>query len=332
MSTTPLLDVKDLTKIFTTKHGFPVERTVSLRAVDGVSFSVGRGEALGIVGESGCGKSTVARVALRLLQANGGSVNFDGEDVLAAGPARMRELRQRMQIVFQDPSSALDPRQRIGDALAEPLAVHGIAKGADAAQRVMALLDEVGLPGSAIDRFPHEFSGGQRQRIGIARALALGPDLVFADEPVSALDVSVQAQILALLADLKARRNLSFVFISHDLGVIRYFCQRVAVMYLGRVIEMGPADRLLDAPLHPYSDLLRRSSPVPDPTAAIEMRLQEGEPPSPINPPTGCHFHPRCPRATDHCRTVAPKLTEIMPERSVACHFPSVDATAQLTR
>ena len=183
------------------------------------------------------------------------------------------------------------------------------------------MLDEVGLPATSLDRFPHEFSGGQRQRIGIARALALGPDLIFADEPVSALDVSVQAQILALLADLKSRRNLSFVFISHDLGVIRYFCQRAAVMYLGRVVETGPADALLDKPLHPYTDLLRRSSPVPDPAAAIAMQLQEGEPPSPINPPTGCHFHPRCPHVTDHCRAVAPSLVEIVPGRSVACHL-----------
>ena len=322
MTTAPLLEISNLTKVFVTKRGFPVPRKVSVRAVDNVSLSVGRGEALGIVGESGCGKSTLARVALRLLTADAGAIRFDGEDVLAASASRLRQLRARMQIVFQDPSSALDPRQRIGDALAEPLAVHGIAKGADAATRVRALLDEVGLPSTAVDRFPHEFSGGQRQRIGIARALALNPELIFADEPVSALDVSVQAQILALLADLKARRNLSFVFISHDLGVIRAFCQRTAVMYLGRVIEAGPTERLLDSPLHPYTDLLRRSSPVPDPAHAITMQLQEGEPPSPINPPSGCHFHPRCPHATDHCRAVAPVLTEVSASRSVACHFP----------
>ena len=321
MTGTTLLEVKGLTKIFVTKRGFPIPKKVSVRAVDGVSFDVGKAEALGIVGEFGCGKSTVARVALRLLKADGGSVRFDGEDVFAADAARMRKLRGRMQIVFQDPASALDPRQRIGDALAEPLAVHGIAKGRDAAPRVRELLDEVGLPQSAIDRFPHEFSGGQRQRIGIARALALGPDLIFADEPVSALDVSVQAQILALLAELKARRGLSFVFISHDLGVIRYFCQRVVVMYLGRVIEEGPAADLLDKPLHPYTDLLRRSSPVPDPAAAIEMKLQEGEPPSPINPPSGCYFHPRCPHATDHCRAVSPPLLQVAPGRKVACHL-----------
>ncbi len=321
MTDAPLLRVRGLTKIFVTKRGFPVPRNVMVRAVDGVSFDVGKAEALGVVGESGCGKSTLARVALRLLKSDGGSVHFDGEDVFAANPARMRKLRARMQIVFQDPASALDPRQRVGDALAEPLAVHGIAKGVDAAVRVRALLDEVGLPQSAVDRFPHEFSGGQRQRIGIARALSLGPDLVFADEPVSALDVSIQAQILALLSELKARRGLSFVFISHDLGVIRYFCQRVVVMYLGRVIEEGSAADLLDAPLHPYTDLLRRSSPVPDPAAAIEMLLQEGEPPSPINPPSGCHFHPRCRHANDKCRSLAPILTVVAPGRRVACHL-----------
>ncbi len=317
----PLLAVTGLTKIFVTRRGFPVPRNITVRAVDGVSLSVDRGEALGIVGESGCGKSTFARVALRLLPADGGQVQFDGEDVLGAASARLRHLRTRMQIVFQDPASALDPRQRIGDSLAEPLRVHGVARGAAAQARVRALLDEVGLPSSALDRFPHEFSGGQRQRIGIARALVLGPDLIFADEPVSALDVSVQAQILALLGELKSRRNLAFVFISHDLGVVRYFCQRAAVMYLGRVVESGPTGDLLDKPLHPYTDLLRKSSPVPDPSAAITMHMQEGEPPSPINPPTGCHFHPRCPYATDHCRAVSPVLTEVAPGRAVACHL-----------
>ena len=321
MTDTPLLTIEGLTKTFVSKRGFPIPRSVVVRAVDGVSLHASRGEALGIVGESGCGKSTVARVALRLLTADSGTVHLDGEDVFAANSARMRQLRTRMQIVFQDPASSLDPRQRVGDALAEPLGVHGIAKGADAQRRVLALLDEVGLPPTAIDRFPHEFSGGQRQRIGIARALVLNPDLIFADEPVSALDVSVQAQILNLLAELRTRRGLAFVFISHDLGVIRTFCQRVVVMYLGRVVEQGATDVLLDKPLHPYTDLLRRSSPVPDPARAIEMTLQNGEPPSPINPPSGCHFHPRCPQAHDKCRALAPVLKEVTPGRFAACHL-----------
>ena len=321
MTPPPLLQVAGLTKAFISKRGFPVPKTVVVRALDAVSFTVAKGEALGIVGESGCGKSTAARVALRLVPACSGTVLFAGEDVLAASPARLRVLRRRMQIVFQDPASALDPRQRIGDALAEPLRVHAIASGRDIGLRVRELLQEVGLPDSALDRFPHEFSGGQRQRIGIARALALGPDLIFADEPVSALDVSVQAQILILLAELQARRGLAFVFISHDLAVVRHFCQRIIVMYLGRVVEEGPAAALLDQPLHPYAELLKVSSPVPDPAHAVSMTLQEGEPPSPMNPPPGCHFHPRCPRAFDRCRAEAPGMTTVAPGRRVACHL-----------
>ena len=321
MVATTLLDVEGLSKTFLSKRGFPIARTIAVRALDGISFNVARGAALGLVGESGCGKSTAARAALRLIAANGGRVRLDGEDVLAATPARMRQLRQRMQIIFQDPASALDPRQRIGDALAEPLGVHGLATGAAARARAGQLLDEVGLPASALDRFPHEFSGGQRQRIGIARALALGPDLIFADEPVSALDVSVQAQILQLLGELKARRGLAFVFISHDLGVIRHFCDRVAVMYLGRIVEDGPVADLLDRPLHPYSELLRSSSPVPDPTHRVALTLQDGEPPSPVAPPPGCHFHPRCKHAMPVCRAVAPAMTDKGGGRSVACHL-----------
>jgi peptide/nickel transport system ATP-binding protein len=286
-----------------------------------VSFAVARGDALGIVGESGCGKSTVARACLRLIEPDSGSVRFDGVDVLAASGARLRALRRRLQIVFQDPASALDPRQRIADALGEPIRVHGIAKGKDVLTTVERLLDEVGLPASAARRYPHEFSGGQRQRIGIARALALGPDLIFADEPVSALDVSVQAQILVLLDQLRARRQLAFVFISHDLGVVRHFCQHVAVMYLGRIVEQGPVPEIFDEPLHPYTQLLKASSPVPDPDNAVAMRLQEGEPPSPVAPPPGCHFHPRCPFAMDRCKAVAPPLRETAPGRIVACHL-----------
>jgi oligopeptide/dipeptide ABC transporter ATP-binding protein len=317
----PLLVVSDLAKTFTARRGWPVPKTVAVRAVDRVSFMVARGDALGIVGESGCGKSTVARACLRLTEPDSGSVRFDGVDVLSAGGAPLRALRRRLQIVFQDPASALDPRQRIVDALGEPIRVHGLARGKDVLAAVERLLDEVGLPASAARRYPHEFSGGQRQRIGIARALALGPDLIFADEPVSALDVSVQAQILVLLDELRGRRQLAFVFISHDLGVVRHFCQHVAVMYLGRIVEQGPVPDIFDEPLHPYTQLLKASSPVPDPDSAVVMRLQEGEPPSPVDPPSGCHFHPRCPFAMERCRAVAPPLRETAPGRIVACHL-----------
>jgi oligopeptide/dipeptide ABC transporter ATP-binding protein len=317
----PLLDVRDLAKTFTARRGWPVPKTVAVRAVDGVSFSVRRGEALGLVGESGCGKSTVARACLRLTDPDAGSVRFDGVDVLGAGAGKLRALRRRLQIVFQDPASALDPRQRVADALGEPIRVHRLASGRDVLVAVEQLLEEVGLPASAARRYPHEFSGGQRQRIGIARALALGPDLIFADEPVSALDVSVQAQILLLLGELRTRRRLAFVFISHDLGVVRHFCQQVAVMYLGRIVEQGPVPEIFDEPLHPYTQLLKASSPVPDPDHAVAMRLQEGEPPSPVDPPPGCHFHPRCPLAMDRCRAVAPQLRQAAPGRIVACHL-----------
>ena len=317
----PLLQVRDLSKTFISRKGFPVPKTVEVRAVDKVSFDVGHGEALGVVGESGCGKSTVARLALRLIEADGGAVNFDGTEVLQAAKGDLRRLRRRMQIVFQDPASALDPRQRIGEALGEALRVHGLASRRDLRTVIERLLDEVGLPKVAADRFPHEFSGGQRQRIGIARALALGPDLVFADEPVSALDVSVQAQILVLMERLKAERNLAFVFISHDLGVVRHFCSRVVVLYLGRVVENGPVPAIFDEPLHPYTQLLKVSSPTPDPDAAVTMSFQEGEPPSPVNPPSGCHFHPRCPHVMDVCRSVSPALRKVTDGRVVACHL-----------
>ena len=319
--TEPLLAVRDLAKTFVSKRGWPVPKVVSVRALAGVSFAVGHGEALGIVGESGCGKSTVARACLSLIAPDAGDVRFAGIDVLAAGASALRQLRRRLQIVFQDPASALDPRQRIAQALGEPIRVHRIADGKEVARMVARLLDEVGLPASAAWRYPHEFSGGQRQRIGIARALALGPDLIFADEPVSALDVSVQAQILVLLETLRQSRQLAFVFISHDLGVVRHFCQRVLVMYLGRIVEEGPVPAIFEDPLHPYTRLLKATSPVPDPERTVAMNLQEGEPPSPVDPPSGCHFHPRCPFVMDHCRTVAPELQEVAPGRRVACHL-----------
>ena len=316
-----MLEVSGLRKHFAVVKGFPRPVRTVVRAVDGVDFSVAEGEAFGLVGESGCGKSTVARAVLRLIEPDAGDIRFAGVDVRAAGGAALRTLRQRMQIVFQDPYSSLNPRRRIGRTLAEPLEVHGVARGAEARARVVALLEEVGLPAAAASRYPHEFSGGQRQRIGIARALALRPALIVADEPVSALDVSVQAQVLLLLRDLQARRGLAFVFVSHDLSVIRWFCARVAVMYLGRIVEMGPVARVFSAPLHPYTAMLRDASPVPDPARRGVLPRVTGEIPSASAPPPGCHFHPRCGRASAICRTEYPAWRE-EGGRATACHHP----------
>src|SRR4051812_46895569 len=296
-----LLEVRGLRKHFIQRKGFPRPRKITIRAVEDVSFSIASGEAFGLVGESGCGKSTAARALLRLIEPDAGTVRFRGEDMLAARGAALKVLRRRVQIVFQDPFSSLDPRQRIGAALAEPMRVRGIAEGAAARARAAALLEEVGLPPGALDLYPHEFSGGQRQRIGIARALTVEPELIVADEPVSALDVSVQAQVLLLLQELRKRRGLSFLFVSHDLSVVRWFCERVAVMYLGRVVEEGPAARVLAAPLHPYAALLRDASPVPDPGRRGALPRIIGEIPSAAAPPPGCPFHPRCPQAMAHC-------------------------------
>jgi oligopeptide/dipeptide ABC transporter ATP-binding protein len=317
----PLLSVRDLKKFFHVRRGFPNPKTVTVRALDEVSFDVERGQAFGLVGESGCGKSTAGRSVLRLVEPDSGSILFDGEDIVTAGSARMRELRKRLQIIFQDPYSSLNPRMRIGNALAEPLLVHGLFGRKEAGERVQDLLEEVGLPRDAGIRFPHEFSGGQRQRIGIARALTLEPELIIADEAVSALDVSIQSQILMLLRRLQEDHNLSFIFISHDLGVVRWFCQTMAVMYLGRIVEKGPIPQIFDEPLHPYTVILRDASPVPDPAARKAFERIEGEVPSAVNPPSGCHFHPRCPHAMDICRSVYPGWTQVDARRSVACHL-----------
>ena len=320
----PLLHVSGLIKHFTQTKGFPRPVTTTVRAVDGVGLDVQPGEAFGLVGESGCGKSTAARALLRLVEPDGGTVRFAGTDVRAARGAALTALRRRMQIVFQDPYSSLNPRRTIGQTLAEPLRVHGLADARAAMDRAGALLEEVGLPAATRSRYPHEFSGGQRQRIGIARALALEPELVVADEPVSALDVSVQAQVLVLLKELQQRRGLAFVFVSHDLGVVRWFCSRVAVMYLGRIVEQGPVAQVFANPRHPYTRVLRDASPIPDPSKRGELPRVVGEIPSAANPPPGCHFHPRCPRATDRCRVEYPGWTD--PDgHGFACHHPLLD-------
>lgn len=311
-----VLETKHLCKSFATRKGGH-----AVRALDDVSIELARGEVLGIVGESGCGKSTLGRVVLQLLPADSGSVHYEGQDLAALDRDRMGALRQELQIIFQDPYSALNPRQRIGAALSEPLKVHTKLPAAQIRARVQQILDEVGLPGSAYDRFPHEFSGGQRQRIVIARALILEPRLVVADEAVSALDVSVRAQILAVLHEIKKRRDLTILFISHDLGVVRHFCDRVAVMYLGRIVEIGPVKQVLDDPLHPYTKMLRAASPVPEISATPQAPVLIGEVPSPLDPPLGCHFHPRCAFRHEPCERSRPQELKDASGRTVSCHL-----------
>jgi oligopeptide/dipeptide ABC transporter ATP-binding protein len=319
---TILLEVKNLVKRFENGGGWLGGEKQIVRAVNDVSFEVGRGESFGLVGESGCGKSTVARTLLRLVEPDEGEILFEGKDLRQASAAELRTLRRRIQIVFQDPYASLNPRRTVRQTLAEPLQVHRRGSAAEIEAKVSKTIQEVGLPVSALDRYPHEFSGGQRQRIGIARALVLDPELIIADEPVSALDVSVQAQILQLLERLKGERGLSFVFVSHDLGVVRHFCDRVGVMYLGRIIETGPTKQLLDAPQHPYSRMLRDSSPVPDPASRITLEKIVGEIPAPTHLPTGCTFHPRCSRVQEDCKKQLPPLTDRGNARACACFHP----------
>jgi oligopeptide/dipeptide ABC transporter ATP-binding protein len=321
------LEVRNLTKTFAIGDGMFRPRAEIVRAVNDVSFTIPKGMALGLVGESGCGKSTVARAVLRLVEPDSGAVIFDGINIGAAKGAALRRLRQRMQIVFQDPYSSLNPRRTIRQALEEPLRVHFRLSRQEIVEKAELAIVEVGLRREEMERYPHEFSGGQRQRIGIARALVLGPELIVADEPVSALDVSVQAQILRLLEGLRERRGLSFLFVSHDLGVVRHFCDRVCVMYLGRIVEEGATAAVLDKPLHPYTKLLRDSSPVPDPNARLALTRILGEVPSPTNPPAGCTFHPRCERAESLCSIEPPQLRTLEPRRSCACHVPLHGAT-----
>lgn len=317
----PLLEVRNLTKSFVSDPGLWGGKPQTLRAVDGVSFCLRPGETLGLVGESGCGKSTTGKTLLRLLEPDGGEILFRGEDIVQRSTRSMRLLRREMQMIFQDPYASLNPRQRIGDAIAEPLIIHRLAKGSALRQEVLRLLKTVGLNEDHIDRYPHEFSGGQRQRIGIARALAVRPSLIVADEPVSALDLSIQAQVINLLQDIQEQFSLTYLFIAHDLSVVEHISDRVAVMYLGRIVELADATALYRAPRHPYSEALLNAVPVPDPDRRRPRRLLQGELPSPLAPPQGCHFHPRCPYARELCHDVYPSLTDTGSGHLAACHF-----------
>ena len=309
-----LVEVRDLFKHFAIEGSEDV-----VRAVDGVSFSIFRGETLGLVGESGCGKSTVGRCILRLIEPTAGKVSFEGRDVLSLDKADLRELRREMQIVFQDPYASLNPRMRVEDIVGEPLVIHKIGTKAERRDRVADLLRRVGLDPTYSKRYPHEFSGGQRQRIGVARTLALNPKLIVADEPVSALDVSVQAQVVNLLQDLQGEFGLTYLFISHGLAVVEHISTRVAVMYLGRIVEVASAVELYARPLHPYTQALLSAIPVPDPQRKRKRVVLEGDVPTPINPPSGCRFRTRCPIAIDECAEIDPDLREIFPGHSVAC-------------
>jgi oligopeptide transport system ATP-binding protein len=319
-----LLEVRDLVKHFPVGGGVLSKQTAMVRAVDGVSFELNRGETLGLVGESGCGKTTTGRCILQLERPTAGSIRFQGEELTTLPPAALRKLRQRMQVIFQDPYSSLNPRMTIGQIIEEPLKVHGIVREAAArADRVRDLLTQVGLLPQHARRYPHQLSGGQRQRVGIARALAMEPTLIVCDEPVSALDVSIQAQIVNLLEDLQARFGLTYLFIAHDLSVVRHISDRVVVMYLGKVVEIADRTSLYEEPLHPYTRALLSAVPIPDPKleARREHIVLRGEVPSPLNPPSGCVFHPRCPIAIDRCAAEVPVLREVKPGHCAACHL-----------
>ena len=325
-----IVEVDDLRVWFKLTSGVVLDRHVGdIKAVDGVSFSILRGETVGLVGESGCGKSTLGRTILRLYKPTSGRIVFEGHDITHSSETDLHPVRRRMQMVFQDPYASLNPRHSVGRIVGEPLRTHGMASRRDVGRQVAQLLGVVGLPADAANRYPHEFSGGQRQRIGIARALAVSPKLIVCDEPVSALDVSIQAQVINLLEDIQNEQNLSYVFIAHDLGVVRHVSDRIAVMYLGKIVELSPAEELYERPIMPYTEALLSAVPIPDPDLARkrERIVLEGDVPSPINPPSGCRFHPRCRYATQVCKEIEPPLTDYGNGHLAACHHPlNVDA------
>jgi len=320
-SSTEVLRIEGLKKHFPVRRGLLQTVAGHVKAVDGVSFAIQAGETLCLVGESGCGKSTVGKTILRLQEPSAGQIWLGGTDVTRLNEEQMHIHRRQVQMVFQDPYSSLNPRMRVRQIVGEPLENYKLAEGAEQERHVVALLEKVGLRKDAMDRFPFEFSGGQRQRLGIARALALNPRLIVADEPVSALDVSVQAQVLNLLMDLQDEFGLAYLFISHDLAVVEHIGHRIAVMYLGRIVELAPKDRIFGQPLHPYTEALMAAAPIADPRARRQRLVIEGDVPSPINPPSGCHFHTRCPLAIARCKVEDPPLLEIVPGHVVACHL-----------
>lgn len=317
---TPLIKVENLTKSFPIYGGIFSREVASVKAVQGVSFEVNRGETLGLVGESGCGKSTLGRCIMRLHSTTSGKISYNGKDITHIEGEELREMRRKIQIIFQDPFASLNPRMTIGAILEEPLIIHNLyATAKERHDRVLELIDLVGLRKEHLNRYPHEFSGGQRQRVGIARALAVNPELIVCDEPVSALDVSIQAQVINLLMELQQKLGLTYIFIAHDLKVVEHVSTKVAVMYLGKVVEMAPAEELYRNPKHPYTKALMSAIPVPDPRAKEERIILTGDVPSPINPPSGCHFHPRCPSMVEECKTTVPVLEEKRPNHVASC-------------
>jgi peptide/nickel transport system ATP-binding protein len=317
----PLLEVTKLCKHYPVKQGLLRRRTAHVLAVDGVSFAINNGETLSLVGESGCGKSTVARTVLRLVEPTSGSIKLEGRDLTHITKSEMRPFRRQMQIIFQDPFAALNPRMRAGDIVGEPLRLHGVLKGRARVARVAELFEQVGLQPHQMRNFPHQFSGGQRQRICIARALSLKPKLIIGDEPVSALDVSIQAQVINLLMDLQQQSGVAYLFIAHDLAVVEHISHRIAVMYLGKIVEIADKKTLFADPRHPYTQALMSAVPIPDPTVKRVKHLLQGEVPSPISPPTGCAFHPRCPRVFGRCKVETPQLQTVGEGQAVACHL-----------